>query len=266
MQRPDRPVPRLGPAGAGPGHGTGRHARGRRWTVDIRDGRWAVRARLGRSWPTTRVTAPRRESSPCSPSRPRRARSAAPGSRNRAMTDRMKIVVSGPIAGVPDQGGAAWAVLQWVLGLRRLGHLVILVEQVAAQRFEALCHNSPARRAVRAGGVRGADRRFGGNRAGHPRAELVHAVQGADLLLNISGSLTDAGLLGAVRRRVFVDLDPAFTQLWHDPGHRSRTRPPRCVRDRRAPDRHGPAVRCRRAPQLDHNRAADRARALADGD
>ena len=32
----------------------------------------------------------------------------------------------------PGQGGAAWAVLQYVLGLRRLGHEVLLVEQVRA--------------------------------------------------------------------------------------------------------------------------------------
>jgi hypothetical protein len=40
----------------------------------------------------------------------------------------MRIVVAGTVAGVPGQGGAAWAVLQYVLGLRRLGHEVVLVE------------------------------------------------------------------------------------------------------------------------------------------
>src|SRR5207237_379477 len=30
----------------------------------------------------------------------------------------------------PGQGGASWAVLQYVLGLRRLGHEVVLVEPV----------------------------------------------------------------------------------------------------------------------------------------
>ena len=41
-----------------------------------------------------------------------------------------RIVVSGTVCGVPGQGGAAWAVLQYVLGLRSLGHDVTLIEPV----------------------------------------------------------------------------------------------------------------------------------------
>src|SRR5947199_9166641 len=41
---------------------------------------------------------------------------------------RRTIVVSGMIAGVPHQGGATWAVLQYLLGLKRLGHEVYFVE------------------------------------------------------------------------------------------------------------------------------------------
>ena len=44
---------------------------------------------------------------------------------------RLKVLVSGMIAGDPHQGGATWAVLQYVLGLRRLGHEVLFVEPVA---------------------------------------------------------------------------------------------------------------------------------------
>ena len=41
-------------------------------------------------------------------------------------------------------------------------------------------------------------------------------LDGADLLLNLSGMLTDEDLLGAVATCAsYVDLDPAFTQLWH---------------------------------------------------
>src|SRR6516162_6663749 len=50
-------------------------------------------------------------------------------------TERMKgrrltILVSGMIAGDPHQGGATWAVLQYLLGLQRLGHDVFLVEPI----------------------------------------------------------------------------------------------------------------------------------------
>jgi hypothetical protein len=42
--------------------------------------------------------------------------------------ERLRILVAGMVAGVPGHGGATWAVLQWVLGLRGLGHDVLLVE------------------------------------------------------------------------------------------------------------------------------------------
>ena len=46
------------------------------------------------------------------------AGAAARGQRGGAV----RILVAGMVAGVPGQGGATWAVLQYVLGLRRLGH------------------------------------------------------------------------------------------------------------------------------------------------
>jgi hypothetical protein len=47
----------------------------------------------------------------------------------------LAILFSGMLAGDPWQGGATWAVLQYVLGLRRLGHEVLLVEPVAGSRL-----------------------------------------------------------------------------------------------------------------------------------
>jgi hypothetical protein len=121
----------------------------------------------------------------------------------------MRILVSGMVAGVPRQGGAAWAVLQYVLGLRRLGHDVILVEQVdrlapVASRFASITRQFGLDAAL--------VERGSACTSGLSRARLE---AGADLLLNLSGALTDDDLLDRVDRRVFVDLDPAFTQLWH---------------------------------------------------
>ena len=45
-------------------------------------------------------------------------------------TGPLRIVVSGMVAKVPYHGGATWAVLQYLLGLRRLGHDVYFVESV----------------------------------------------------------------------------------------------------------------------------------------
>lgn len=125
----------------------------------------------------------------------------------------MRIVVSGMLAGVPGQGGAAWAVLQYVLGLQRLGHDVVFVEPaVADAATRAYFKDVVARfgledRAALLDPVSGAC-------AGMRRRELMKRAGGADVLLNISGLLADEELLGAVGVRAFVDLDPAFTQLW----------------------------------------------------
>src|SRR3954452_21776910 len=40
------------------------------------------------------------------------------------------VVVSGALANKPSNGGNAWVVLSWALGLRRLGFHVYLLEQI----------------------------------------------------------------------------------------------------------------------------------------
>src|SRR3954464_13399644 len=49
----------------------------------------------------------------------------------------LKIVFSGMIAADPHQGGATWAVLQYVLGLKELGHEVLLVESMSASSIRS---------------------------------------------------------------------------------------------------------------------------------
>lgn len=126
------------------------------------------------------------------------------------------IVVAGMVAGQPGQGGAAWAVLQYVLGLRDLGHEVTLVEPVVGPAAGAEAFFS--REIVTPFALQGtaalvvAD---GGRTIGMPRADLVDRVRRADVLLNISGMLRDEELVGAIPRRVFLDLDPLFNQVWH---------------------------------------------------
>src|SRR3954453_7682907 len=47
------------------------------------------------------------------------------------MSRPLTILLSGMIAADPFQGGATWAVLQYLLGLRRLGHDVYFVEPIS---------------------------------------------------------------------------------------------------------------------------------------
>jgi hypothetical protein len=44
---------------------------------------------------------------------------------------------------------------------------------------------------------------------------LIRIARQADVLVNISGALVDAALLECIPVRLYLDLDPAFTQLWH---------------------------------------------------
>ncbi len=128
------------------------------------------------------------------------------------------------VAAVPGQGGAAWAVLQYVLGLQRLGHEVLFVEQIDVPA------DAPLEQSQAASYFREVARDFGleqssallvsGSRetVGLPYSSLVEWAASADVVLNISGFLTDESLLGPAPVRTYLDLDPAFTQLWQNQG------------------------------------------------
>jgi hypothetical protein len=118
---------------------------------------------------------------------------------------------SGMVGATPGKGGATWAVLQYLLGFRDLGWDVWFVEPAPASGG-AYCE--------------GVMRRFGlgerwalidpitGETAGATRAQLSAAAARAELLVNISGMLTDPDLLDRIPVRAYLDLDPAFVQLW----------------------------------------------------
>jgi len=124
-------------------------------------------------------------------------------------------IVAGALANKPRNGGEAWVRLSWVLGLRRLGFDVHLVERLpegdtlGRQYFEQV---------VAAFGLEGRAAllgREGEALFGTGEAELIAIAAEAEVLFNVSGHLDDGPLLAAARRRVYVDLDPGFTQIWH---------------------------------------------------
>ena len=134
------------------------------------------------------------------------------------------ILVSGMIATDPWQGGATWAVLQYLLGFQRLGHDVYLVEPIESKALRpagaALAGSDNAdyfRRVTSDFGLReraalllaGTQQTFG-----IAYDELWEITQRADVLINISGMLTDEALTERIPIRVYLDLDPAFNQLW----------------------------------------------------
>jgi hypothetical protein len=121
----------------------------------------------------------------------------------------VRVVVSGALANKPRNGGEAWVRLSYVAGLRRLGHEVSFVEQIAEPKRDAVAwfREIVAQFRLDAALVRP----DGSAVVGEPFAA-------ADLLVNVSGNLTAPKLLARARRRAYVDLDPGYTQLWHAQG------------------------------------------------
>jgi hypothetical protein len=142
--------------------------------------------------------------------------------------DRLRIVVSGMIAAVPHHGGATWAVLQYVLGLRDLGHEVIFLEEVDHTALRPA--GASLDESVNAAYMSSVAQRFGlgdgwalledgtDRTTGLTYDGLRAVARDSDVLINISGILTDENLMGAARTKVYLDLDPAFNQLWHAQG------------------------------------------------
>ena len=140
----------------------------------------------------------------------------------------LRILVAGRLAAAPGQGGAAWALLQWILGFRSLGHEVWLVEPLPALSTDPLQASPP--RSRQSDYFRRVTRQFdlverallttrdGGLSAKHADASLERFVRGCDLLVDMSGVLAGSELAQDIRVRLYVDLDPGFTQLWHNSG------------------------------------------------
>ena len=137
----------------------------------------------------------------------------------------LRIIVSGMIAADPHQGGATWSILQYLMGFGQLGHDVWFVEQIPAASLQP--HGGPLSASANARYFRSVTRAFGldgrsalleaGSRHtdGLSYDALLEVAHGADVLLNVSGMLTDQALLARIPVRVYLDFDPAFNQLWH---------------------------------------------------
>ena len=117
------------------------------------------------------------------------------------------------------------AVLQYVLGLRELGHDVYFVEPIAPRRLRPA--GGSLRSSANASAFREIVRQFGlqakaalllrdaPDTVGCPYESLRSVASRADLLINISGVLADRSLLDPIPVRLYLDVDPVFNQLWH---------------------------------------------------
>jgi hypothetical protein len=136
------------------------------------------------------------------------------------------VVVAGAMANKPGNGGEAWVRASWVRGLARLGCEVLFVEEIEAGACVDPDGGPPSPGASvnrrwfdaamayfgwigRSALVSGPETISGGW-----AGDVGEALRQADLLVNISGNLRSPQLRDVVSRRVYVDIDPGFTQLW----------------------------------------------------
>jgi hypothetical protein len=141
------------------------------------------------------------------------------------------IAIAGSLAQKPRQGGHTWQFLNYLLGFRRLGWKVLFVDRLEPE----MCFDEAGRPCAVEDSVNlryflmvmerfglGAAFSLDYNRGekcwGVPRQEVRERLQGSAFLLNVMGFLTDEELLASARRRVFLDTDPGFGQMWQDLG------------------------------------------------
>src|SRR4051794_34519151 len=136
----------------------------------------------------------------------------------------LTILFSGMIAGDPRQGGATWAVLQYLLGFRRLGHDVLFVEPIRPSSLRPA--GAKLAESANAGYFRQVARDFDlvGRSAllldrttecfGLSYPQVLEIARRANVLINVSGMLADPALLERVPVRAYLDLDPGFVQMW----------------------------------------------------
>jgi len=144
---------------------------------------------------------------------------------------RTTIVVAGALAGKHRHGGSVWVRLSWAEALRELGFEVLFVEQLsAADCVDAVGRPADFEQSVNAAVFSGTTQAFGfggdaalvcpddGRVIGMSRDALLDRLDAAALLVNLSGHLRWRPALQRLPRRVFVDLDPGYMQIWHASG------------------------------------------------
>lgn len=141
------------------------------------------------------------------------------------------VIVSGSLAQRPGIGGHTWVFLQYLLGFRRLGWDVLFVDRLEPEMcMDESGSPAPVERSVNLRYLRKVMERFGlkdswallydrGRESiGRPRRAVREHARGSAFLLNVMGFLDDEEILEAVPRRVFLDIDPGFGQMWRDLG------------------------------------------------
>lgn len=139
-----------------------------------------------------------------------------------------RVMISGAMSHYPLGGaGNTWAFLQYILGFQQLGVETYYVEQLDAKDCVDEAGNSSSFAAgINARYFRDVMEHFGlsecsalleGEGEGYVGlscAEVERLAASVDLLINLSGRLRLPRIVGAVRRKMYLDMDPGYTQIW----------------------------------------------------
>jgi glycosyltransferase involved in cell wall biosynthesis len=135
-----------------------------------------------------------------------------------------RVVVGGALAQRPGNGGHAWALLNYLLGFRALGHEVLFLDRLAPEMAP-----SPAARMrcvswlvelMEGAGLASSYSLFlgGDETVGLDREAAIEQVRDSIILLDVMGFVEDEEVLAASSRNVFLDIDPGFGQMWKELG------------------------------------------------
>ena len=145
-------------------------------------------------------------------------------SRTRPAGERLRIIVSGLVAQYP-LGGLTWDYIQYAAGLARLGHDVSYLEDTGQWPYDPTSGGVSAACDFNVSYLDAVMRRFGlGDRwaykfpwrsqwYGMPERRRREVIDTADLLINVSGALSDVEPYAERARLVYIDSDPVFTQV-----------------------------------------------------
>ena len=137
------------------------------------------------------------------------------------------MVLAGSLAQRPRHGGHTWVLLQYLLGFRRLGWDVLFLDRLEPEmcvdaadqpcRFEESLNLRYFLKVMEGFGLSGAfsliyDR--GERFVGLSRERVLERTGSSAFLMNVMGFLDDEEILSCAPRRVFLDIDPGFGQMW----------------------------------------------------
>jgi hypothetical protein len=139
--------------------------------------------------------------------------------------DAPTLVFSAALAHRPGRGGHAWFVLNWLLGLRRLGYRTRFLDRVTSDMVGP-DSGGPADTAAALRWLHDVFDPFGlgddiavltdGGTVleGPPRGDLLARVRDSAGLIDVMGFCDDHEVLAAAPVRVGLDIDPGFGQIW----------------------------------------------------